>query len=184
MTRPHRDTARTASKRLVPVAWVVVAGLSACSPSFDWRVLPLGAVGAEVMMPCKPESASRELMWAGQPQRLNMRSCEQQGVTFAVAWMSFARTDQAVAAVAEWRAASQRSAQAPESVEPQAWTVPGALMAQRWQGRGQRNGGPALTVTLGHAVFGAHVVQLATYAPADSRLALNTFWEGLAQSRR
>lgn len=182
--RPHRDTADRARWPLLPVAGLVLAGLSACSPGLDWRVLPLGAVGAEVMMPCKPESASRELMWAGQPQRLNMRSCEQQGVTFAVAWMSFARTDQAVAAVAEWRAASQRSAQVQGAAEPQAWAVPGALMAQRWQGGGQREGGPALNVTLGHAVFGAHVVQLATYAPAESTLSLSTFWEGLAKSRR
>lgn len=169
-------------------AWVGAAlllGLAACSPAMNWRRVVLEDTGVEALLPCKPDAASRPLAWPSQTMTLSMRSCQQQGATFAVSWLRFASAEQARAAVAAWRLASQGSARVQEpTAPPSTWRVSGAQLAQRWSGQGRRESGPTLQVGLGHAVFDTVVVQLAVYSPAAQAPDDAPFWDGLARVRR
>lgn len=62
-------------------AWLT---LSACTPSLNWRELPLPPTGAQALLPCKPDHAERSVPLGGQPTELAVLGCEAGGATFAV----------------------------------------------------------------------------------------------------
>lgn len=81
--------------------------LSACSPTFNWRLLPLDGTSLQALMPCKPESASRSVpLLPGVPTTLHLYSCEAGGLRFAVAWADAGAADRVAPALDAWRQAS------------------------------------------------------------------------------
>lgn len=90
----------------------LVAPLTACSPSLEWRTLPLPELGLEASLPCKPDRAERSVELAGQAVRVVMQGCEAAGTTFAVACATLSDPASAGVALAHWRAAVLAAAQA------------------------------------------------------------------------
>ncbi|HEY8974497.1 MAG TPA: hypothetical protein VIN75_09785 [Burkholderiaceae bacterium] len=62
-----------------------LAVLAACSPTFDWRSIPLPDTPLVAELPCRPARFQRDVTVAGVPLQLFMLSCEAGGVTYGVA---------------------------------------------------------------------------------------------------
>ena len=167
---------------LLLCACVLGLGASGCSPELNWRdVRPKGST-VQALMPCKPESAQRDVALPGGNAVLNMLSCDAGGLTFAVSVLSRppAMTPQDV--IQAWRQASQNSlAAAPGQTRD--W-VPTAIFAAQadhfsgWQAQGRRHDG---TPVQAHAVLfarGVEVFQAAVYGAAQPEV-LATFLDGL-----
>jgi hypothetical protein len=58
--------------------------LGACSPALDWREVRAEA-GAVALFPCKPVKDTRSVPLAGAKTEMTMRSCQADGVTYALA---------------------------------------------------------------------------------------------------
>jgi hypothetical protein len=75
-----RITAQNAIKIIV-----VLTGLSACTPAFNWREVRFDQAGVTALLPCKPDRAVRVVQLAGQPVSTNMAGCEAGGAMFTAA---------------------------------------------------------------------------------------------------
>ena len=86
--KKHSDTPvdRTCDR---PFGWRAVllatVALGACSPTFDWRSVPLPDTQLVTQLPCRPARFQRDVTVAGVPLKLFMLSCEAGGVTYGVA---------------------------------------------------------------------------------------------------
>ncbi|HIV71943.1 MAG TPA: hypothetical protein H9903_13495 [Candidatus Aquabacterium excrementipullorum] len=69
----------------------LLMGLSACSPSLNWReVRPADADGLVALFPCKPDTAQRELAvpgLAGGPATVHLLRCDAHGATWALSYL-------------------------------------------------------------------------------------------------
>jgi hypothetical protein len=87
---------------------VLVAALAACSPTFNWREVPVADSGLVALLPCKPDRASRTMPLGAEAVTVEMAGCEAGGATFAVAHARAADLAQAEAWMNAWRAAAAR----------------------------------------------------------------------------
>lgn len=72
------------SRWLTVVCGWCVAGLLACSPTFNWRQVTEEPMGVSLLLPCKPDRAQRAVPLGGQTTTLTMIGCEADGQMFAV----------------------------------------------------------------------------------------------------
>ena len=86
--------------------------LAACSPTFNWRDVPLAPAELTALLPCKPDRADRSVPLAGEALQVRMAGCEAGGATFAVAHSRAANLSQAEAWLAAWRAGTRAQWQA------------------------------------------------------------------------
>lgn len=94
--------------RAGPAAALLVAAISAaCSPTFNWREVPVGDAGLVVMLPCKPDRATRAMPLGSAAVAVEVVGCEAGGATFAVAHARAADAAQAEAWMLAWRAATR-----------------------------------------------------------------------------
>jgi len=84
---------------------VLVLVLAACSPTFNWREVPIADAGLVALLPCKPDRANRALPLGAESVQVDMAGCETGGATFAVAHASAGSPAQAEAWLTAWRAA-------------------------------------------------------------------------------
>lgn len=98
---------------IVPALLGSILTLSACSPALNWRELRAGTDGAlKILLPCKPDRASRPMPLAGQDVDLHMLGCEADGLLFAVAWADVKDVQHTGPALAQWQAAMLATLQA------------------------------------------------------------------------
>lgn len=83
------------------------AALIACSPTFNWREVPIGDAGVVALLPCKPDRATRELPLGAESIPVDMAGCKAGGATFAVAHARTASPEQADAWLRAWRIATR-----------------------------------------------------------------------------
>jgi len=81
--------------------------LAACSPTFNWREVPIAEAGLIALLPCKPDRATRALPLGAESVQVDMTGCETGGATFAVAHASANGPVQAEAWLNAWRAATR-----------------------------------------------------------------------------
>ncbi|WP_413187588.1 hypothetical protein [Paraburkholderia sacchari] len=62
----------------------MLAPLSACSPTYDWRTISNNASGYSVDMPAKPGADERSLDVAGTRMRMRVQTAEVSGAVFVV----------------------------------------------------------------------------------------------------
>lgn len=125
---------------------LITTVLAACSPSFEWRSMPLPALGLQVSLPCKPERAERTVAMAGSDLPVVMHSCTASGATFGVACTTLAQPERAGITLTHWRAAVLASAQA-RDLHDQPFQPTGALglpQSLRTSGTGAMPGGGAM----------------------------------------
>lgn len=174
-------------RRLRSFGLALCAGLalSACSPTFNWRELRPEGTALQVLMPCKPESATRPVpLDGGAPSELHMHSCDTGGLTFAVAWAELGDTARVPAALAGWRRASLGAVR----VDPAraddpatAWNaaVPGATQALGLTAQGSDHQGRPVQVRAVHFARGTQVYQAAIYGPTLRDEVTTTFFDGI-----
>ena len=167
---------------------VLLAGAAllfgACSPTFNWREVPIGGEGEVVaLLPCKPDRARRDLPLGDRSVPVTMIGCEAGGATFAVALASADDAAQADGWLGAWKRQAhtqwaggrieERSAVVNHAaVAPAPWLLEAAggrqhqQVRQLWFAHRQRNGAVSL--------YQATV--LGTPSAAE---ATQTFFEGL-----
>jgi hypothetical protein len=115
------------------------AGSTACSPTFNWREVPVGDAGLVVMLPCKPDRATRAMPLGSAAVAVEVVGCEAGGATFAVAHARATDAAQAEAWMAAWRAATRAQLDDAQPTEAPT-TLPRAALQPapvRLDGRGQ-----------------------------------------------
>ena len=80
----HRAGRAIRLRAIAPALLVVAAGLTACTPAFDWRGVTNEDGGFSVMYPAKPALDERTLQIGGQSLRMQMQSARVGDVVFAV----------------------------------------------------------------------------------------------------
>jgi len=81
--------------------------LAACSPTFNWRDVPVGDSGLIAMLPCKADKANRAVPLGAESVQVDMTGCEAGGATFAIAHASASGPAQAEAWLNAWRTATR-----------------------------------------------------------------------------
>ncbi|MEO5797475.1 MAG: hypothetical protein ABIP34_21840 [Rhodoferax sp.] len=119
------------------LAW---AGLVACSPALNWRTVRSDAHALQMLLPCKPDHASRDVPMAGSTVALDMQGCDAAGATFAVSHVHLADARQASAALAGWQAATLANLHA-ANPQQQPLELHGGQFGVRWALVGQRADG-------------------------------------------
>jgi hypothetical protein len=90
-----------------PPAVAAALALAACSPTFNWREVPIADAGLVALLPCKPDRANRALPLGAESVQVDMAGCETGGATFAIAHASAGSPLQAEAWLNAWRAATR-----------------------------------------------------------------------------
>jgi len=158
--------------------------LAACSPTFNWREVPIADAGLVALLPCKPDRANRALPLGAESVQIDMAGCETGGATFAIAhasagnpaqaeawliaWRAAMRNQLGAAQVSEGAAALQRATAVPAPVRLDAQPAqPGAAPVQvLWFAQSQKDGSVAL-------------YQATILGRPSSQEAAKTFFEGL-----
>jgi hypothetical protein len=94
----------------IPRPWpslAVAALLAACSPTFNWREVPIADAGLMALLPCKADRANRALPLGAESVQVDMAGCEAGGATFAIAHASANGPAQAEAWLSAWRTATR-----------------------------------------------------------------------------
>ena len=90
----------------IALALAMAGALAGCSPTFNWREVPIGSEGVIVLLPCKPDRATRALPLGVEAVTVDMAGCEAGGATFAVAHAVAGSPAQAEGWMRAWRAAT------------------------------------------------------------------------------
>ncbi len=97
------------------LALTAAALLAACSPTFNWREVPIAESGLIALLPCKADRANRALPLGAESVQVDMTGCEAGGATFAIAHASANGPAQAQAWLGAWRAATRAQLAGPGS---------------------------------------------------------------------
>lgn len=178
---------RSPSHAAVAAAALLV--LAGCSPSLNWRSVPLDGAPVTATFPCKPDHAARSVDWGQGPVSLAMAGCEADGATFAISHMPVAQPAQASEVLQRWQQALQAQLHV-EGTQPEGtpFTGPGVMglpQSQRVQWQGRDAGGHPVWVDAvwfarleGGQARAYHAVVLSPRPVAET--ARNTFMQGMA----
>ncbi|WP_326541283.1 hypothetical protein [Pseudorhodoferax sp.] len=169
---------------------LLTLSLLACSPALNWREVRFEpAIPLRMLLPCKPDRATREVDMAGHKLTLQMLGCDADGGTFAVSHVQLADATAAAAVLVGWKSAVLAHVQA-QSVQDLPWTPAGAaadLPSLRLQALGRRAGGEG--VALQAAWFGVtgpggvHLFHAVMFSPRPRPDVAEAFFSGLAAAR-
>jgi hypothetical protein len=179
MSIPSRLHSRT--------AFVVAAiTFTACSPTFNWRDAPVGDAGVVVLLPCKPDRATRQLPLGTEAVPVDMAGCKAGGATFAVAHATASSAEQAESWMHAWRAAAHTQLPSDQVVEGAA-AVPRAAASPapaRLDTQVSTGGSPGEAAA--HVLWfaqqrpdGVAIYQATVLGSPSSADALATFFEGI-----
>lgn len=145
------------------LAVVALVGLVGCSPALNWRTVRSDAHALQMLLPCKPDRASRDVPMVGTTVALDMQGCDAAGATFVVSHVHLADARQTSAALAGWQAATGANLHAarPSGPQLQPFELPGGQFGVRWAVVGQRaDGRPVSAQAVWFARFQANGVDL------------------------
>lgn len=172
-------------RRRAIVAIALACLATACTPTFNWRELPVGDGDLTVLLPCKPDRAERMLPLGAESVRIDMAGCEAGGVTFAVAHAEASGPAQASAWLDAWRQSTRgrlADRAATESVAslPRAAAAPAPLRLEAAAGEDAVRSPPTRVLWFArqHA-RGVSLYQATAVGRPSSPEALDTFFEGL-----
>ena len=176
---PASGSLRTSS-RLIH-ALVALAPLWACTPTFDWRSVPLPDTQFVTELPCRPSRFQRDVVVAGVPLKLFMLSCETGGVTYGVATAEVgdpARVDAVLVALHDSAAAALRSAQSHPGALNLGGTTPFSGASSDHL-HGQRPDGETVDESIRVFARGTRVFQASAVGATLPESALKPFEDGL-----
>ena len=182
MTAPGAAIARSVALALAAASGAA-AGLTACSPTFDWRQARPAGTEVTMLFPCRPSQAERVVPLGDARLPMRLHSCAAGGAVFSLAVVEVGRADRAVALLATLRAGSAANLGGVATPWP-AVAVPGAVSAPQG-GRARFDGHlPDGRAVVEHALFfvdGTRACQAAIVAPgtAPASEVLDTFFEAV-----
>jgi hypothetical protein len=155
--------------------------LGACTPTWDWRSVPLPDTQLVTELPCRPARFERELTLAGVPLKLYMLSCEAGGVTYGVATADVVdptRVDAVLHALADSAGAAIRSADRPAGAFSMGGATPfsGNTSAHL---HGTRPDGEAIEESIRVFARGTRVFQASALGATLPEAGLKPFEDGL-----
>jgi hypothetical protein len=104
-------------------AFVCALGCAACTPSLNWREVRFDDGGIELLLPCKPDKAQRQIALENNGQAvsalLTLQGCEASDLQFTWGQISIPPSMDAKRVMAAWRLASLSAL----GVEPQEASV-------------------------------------------------------------
>jgi hypothetical protein len=160
---------------------VALTQLWACTPTFDWRSVPLPDTQLVTELPCKPSRFQRDVVVAGVTLKLFMLSCETGGVTYGVATADVgdpARIDAVLVALHDSAAAAVRSADSRAG----AFNIHGATPFSGNSSahlHGQRPDGETVDESVRVFARGTRVFQASAVGASLPEAALKPFEDGL-----
>ncbi|OYT91597.1 MAG: hypothetical protein CFE43_12500 [Burkholderiales bacterium PBB3] len=160
---------------------LALLGLAACSPSLNWRTVPVEQLAA--LLPCKPDHAERQVDLGGTPRTLAMWGCEAGGALFAVSHLRVQAPATPEQVIAAWQLAALRNlpsatAQALPFKTPAmagSASAPGVMV----RATGKRAEGQAVQAQLAWFSRGADVYHLAVFAPVLTPAMTDSFFNEL-----
>lgn len=159
--------------------------LAACSPTFNWREVPVGDDGLVALLPCKPDRASRRLPLGSDAVAVDMAGCEAGGATFAVAHARADSAAQAESWLRAWQAATRQQLTAAPWTEtaanlPRAALAPAPARLATTAPAGDRQAAHLQVLWFAEQRPGGWALYQATVLGAPSSAeAPKTFFEGL-----
>ena len=125
------DNARMTLSKISAFCLLTAFGLVACSPALNWRQLAIDSGDVQLLLPCKPYKARREVrLRAGMqevPATLELQGCEASGMQFTFGQIQVPQGLQASSAIEAWRLASLAPLQlGAEKDQPGDWPLVGA----------------------------------------------------------
>ncbi|MBX3585839.1 MAG: hypothetical protein KF796_04275 [Ramlibacter sp.] len=168
---------RFLSLLLLPVLW----GLAGCSPALNWREVRVEPTALMALLPCKPDTGSRTVPFAGRETTLHMVGCEAGGATFAIAFAQIDDAAQAPDVLARWKAATLANMHAASSTGlPMAIAgADSAVPPQRVSASGARADGSAVQSQAVYFARGREVFQAVIYAQRALPDGSDTFFSNL-----
>ncbi len=165
-------------------SWPVLAlaaMLGACSPTFNWREVPIADAGLVALLPCKADRAQRALPLGAESVQVGMTGCEAGGATFAVAHAAATSPAQAEAWRNAWRTATIGQLAGVQPIEalavlPRASAMPAPVRLEAQQG-----GAPVHVLWFAQSQKDGSVslYQATVLGRPSSPEATRTFFEGL-----
>ncbi len=155
--------------------------LSACSPGLNWRLVRTEAASVTLLLPCKPDRASKVVPLGGQASTLSMVGCEAEGAMFALAVADIAQPAQAAELLVQWQSLTLAHMRASAHTQVP-FLLAGAASPPtpvRVQAQGQQADGRAVHSQAVYFVRGAQLFQAVIYAPQVSAEMADTFFGGI-----
>jgi hypothetical protein len=172
--------------RLLGFLCASLIGLVACSPTFNWREAHWAQDTAlKVMLPCKPDQASRPMRVADQTLTLRIMGCEAGGTLFAVAVVDVRDTPHAIEVQRQWQQTmlvNMHAVNISDSRKQKTFVFPGASeqpQPVRIHAQGQRQDGRELSAQALWFARGGRLYHAAIYADKLDANVMQTFFEGL-----
>jgi hypothetical protein len=161
---------------------LLLTALAACAPALDWREVRLESQGLVAVFPCRPHRQERDVSLLARRVPMQMASCTDAGVTYAVTWVDVddpAAMRSVLEALRHAAAANIGSADA----VPQPFTVRG-MTPNDAAGRIAVSGRvPSGHVVQEHAAFftrGLRAYQATLLGESPGAAAVDGFFAGLA----
>lgn len=167
--------------RFSRIVFLCLFAVSGCSPALNWREIRLAQTPVKVMLPCKPDEASRPTPMVGSEVNMHMLGCEAGGALFAIAWVDVQHAEQAGVAMSQWQAAMLTNMQATSS-KTVPFTPKGSLAQVqdvRVVATGRRQDGTTVTAQGAWFARGAQVFHAVMYAGALDPEAVEVFFSGI-----
>src|SRR5471032_980174 len=182
--KKHSDTPADGAldlRRRIFLCLSVLPGVAACTPTWDWRSVPLPGTQLVTELPCRPSRFQRHVTVAGVPLDLFMLSCETGGVTYGVATADVvdpARVDAVLFALRDSAGAVIRSADSPTRALNLHGVTPfnGNISAHL---HGQRPDGETVDESIRVFARGTRVFQASAVGATLPDAALKPFEDGL-----
>lgn len=172
--------ARPAAGGLRLGAAALALALAACSPGLNWRQVRPEAGGVSLLLPCKPDRASRSVPLGGRAVALSMVGCEAEGAMFALSTADIGDAGQAQAVLAQWQTLTLSHIRAGAEPQRLPFKVPGASTEPvRIQSRGQQADGQAVEGQALYFAQGSRLFQAVIYAPRIPAEADDTFFSSI-----
>ena len=168
-------------RTLAATALLGAGMVAACSPTFNWREVRVDSTTLTVMMPCKPDKASREVPMAGRSVSVTALSCDAGGATFAVLFADIGEPARLGEVLAQWKTATLGNLRAAVPGETP-FRPAGALAlpeSLKVLAAGQRPDGSKVESHAAYFAKGSHVYQAVIYADKLRPEAAESFFSGL-----
>ncbi|CAN5215073.1 hypothetical protein BH11PSE9_BH11PSE9_26020 [soil metagenome] len=169
-----------ANLRRVYAAWVL-ASLTACSPTLDWRETQFEGSGIVASFPCRPDRYARAVIVAGAKAQMDMLTCAAGGATYALSFFDVADPAAVTPALADLRAlaASNLGATAPQAAPLEIKGMTANEQSARLTIAGRLPDGAAVQESVAFFVKGLRIYQATAIGAKLAPEALDTFFASL-----
>lgn len=164
--------------RVARAGWFALAtfAVGACSPALDWREVHLDKVTA--VLPCKPDSATRQVMLGSTQYSMEMQGCEAQGALYALSRIRLGQNEDANVVQVAWQQAAQATLHT-NTAHP--IDMPGTTTAGRtlWASEGVNSQGDPTQARWLWLKGERELYHLAVYAPEITPDLVDNWWLGI-----